>query len=126
MFPYPAQASIQAASQHEHLAVLTGLYLATYNVGSAFGNTVSGAIWTQVLPGKLNAELNRFGNATLAATAYGNPFGIIAEYPVGTEVRTGIIAAYQGTQRLLCVTGICLCVPLDCVCVVLEGSEVAG
>jgi SIT family siderophore-iron:H+ symporter-like MFS transporter len=112
MFPYPAQASIQAASQHEHLAVLTGLYLATYNVGSAFGNTVSGAIWTQVLPGKLNNELARFGNVTLAATAYGNPFGIIAEYPVGTEVRTGIIAAYQGTQRLLCVTGICLCVPL--------------
>lgn len=112
LFPYPAQASIQAATRHEHLAVITGLYLATYNVGSAFGNTVSGAIWTQVLPGKLASELSRFGNATLAAAAYGDPFGIIAEYPVGTEVRSGIIAAYQGTQRLLCVTGICLCVPL--------------
>jgi SIT family siderophore-iron:H+ symporter-like MFS transporter len=112
MFPYPAQASIQAATQHEHLAVITGLYLATYNVGSAFGNTVSGAIWTQVLPGKLNAELARFGNSTLAGVAYGNPFGVVAEYPVGTEVRSGIIAAYQATQRLLCVTGICLCVPL--------------
>ncbi len=112
MFSYPAQASIQAATQHEHLAVITGLYLATYNVGSAFGNTVSGAIWTQVLPGQLNRELDRFGNATLAAAAYGNPFGAAAEYPVGTPERAGIIAAYQHTQRLLCITGICLCVPL--------------
>jgi MFS transporter, SIT family, siderophore-iron:H+ symporter len=112
MFPYPAQASIQAATQHEHLAVITGLYLATYNVGSAFGNTVSGAIWTQVLPGELERQLNGFGNATLASTAYGNPFGVVAEYPIGTPERTGIIAAYQHTQRLLCVTGICLCVPL--------------
>jgi MFS transporter, SIT family, siderophore-iron:H+ symporter len=112
MFPYPAQASIQAATQHEHLAVITGLYLATYNVGSAFGNTVSGAIWTQVLPGELERQLSGFGNATLASTAYGNPFGAIAEYPIGTPERTGIIAAYQHTQRLLCVTGICLCVPL--------------
>jgi SIT family siderophore-iron:H+ symporter-like MFS transporter len=46
-FPYPAQASIQAATKHEHVAVITGIYLACYNIGSAFGNTVSGAIWTQ-------------------------------------------------------------------------------
>lgn len=112
MFPYPAQASIQAATQHEHLAVITGLYLATYNVGSAFGNTVSGAIWTQVLPGELERQLSSFGNATLATAAYGNPFGAVAEYPIGTPERAAIIAAYQDTQRLLCITGICLCVPL--------------
>lgn len=126
MFPYPAQASIQAATQHEHLAVITGLYLATYNVGSAFGNTVSGAIWTQVLPRKLNVELARFGNSTLAATAYGNPFGVVAEYPVGTEVRTGIIRAYQGTQRLLCITGICLCVPLIFFALCLRDPRLTG
>ena len=111
-FPYPAQASIQAATLHEHVAVVTGLYLATYNIGSALGNTVSGAIWTQLLPSKLSFHLNRFGNDTLAAAAYGDPFAVIAEYPVGTQVRTGIIQSYQETQRLLCITGICLCVPL--------------
>lgn len=112
MFPYPAQASIQAATKHEHVAVITGLYLATYNIGSAFGGCVSGAIWTQVLPSTLEDRLAPFGNATLAASTYGNPFGVIAEYPVGTPVRAAIIDAYQHAQRLLCITGISLCVLL--------------
>ena len=112
LFPYPALASIQAATQHEHLAVITGLFLACYNVGSALGNTVSGAIWTQVLPSQLEKSLNGFGNSTLASATYGDPFTAAAEYPVGTDVRTGIIKAYQHTQRLLCITGLCLCVPL--------------
>lgn len=112
MFPYPAQASIQAATKHEHLAVITGLYLATYNIGSAFGNTVSGAIWTQVLPGALEERLAPFGNSTLAASTYANPFAVAAEFPIGTPERTAIIDAYQHAQRLLCITGICLCVLL--------------
>lgn len=112
LFPYPAQASIQAATQHEHLAVITGLFLACYNVGSALGNTVSGAIWTQVLPNQLEKNLNGFGNSTLARATYASPFVVAASYPVGTDIRAGIINAYQYTQRLLCITGICLCVPL--------------
>jgi MFS transporter, SIT family, siderophore-iron:H+ symporter len=112
MFPYPAQASIQAATRHEHVAVITGLYLSCYSLGSAFGNTVSGAIWTQVLPGRLNSNLARFGNATLATAVYGDPFTFTAAYPVGTPERDAVVDAYQGTQRLLCITGICLCVPL--------------
>ena len=91
---------------------MTGLYLATYNVGSAFGNTVSGAIWTQVLPSRLESNLAFQNNATLAAATYADPFTIAALYPVGTPVRTGIVDAYQNVQRLLCITGICLCVPL--------------
>ncbi|KAJ6089218.1 hypothetical protein N7499_004065 [Penicillium canescens] len=109
MFPYPAQASIQVASKHEHLAVITGLYLATYNIGSALGNTISGAIWNQVLPGEL---IRRLGNETLAAYVYAKPLVFAAETPVGTPDRDNVILAYQHTQRLLCITGICLTVPL--------------
>lgn len=110
MFPYPAQASIQAATRHEHVAVITGLYLACYSVGAAFGNTISGAIWTQVLPSQLEANLG--GNATLAMAAYGSPFGFVANYTMETPERQGVVEAYRHTQRLLCITGICLCVPL--------------
>ncbi|EAW19657.1 putative siderochrome-iron transporter Sit1 [Aspergillus fischeri NRRL 181] len=109
LFPYPAQASIQAASKHKYLAVITGIYLATYNVGSALGNTISGAIWTQVLPGELE---NRLGNATLAAEVYGNPFAFAQANPVGTPDRDAVVLAYKHAQRLLCITGICLTVPL--------------
>ncbi|OAP62090.1 hypothetical protein AYL99_04293 [Fonsecaea erecta] len=109
MFPYPAQASIQAATKHEHVAVITGLYLATYNIGSALGGAISGTIWTNVLPSTLEDKLAPLGNSTLAAATYADPFTVAYEYPVGTPVRTAIIAAYQHAQRLLCITGICVC-----------------
>lgn len=111
LFPYVTQASLQVVLKHEHLAVMTGIYLATYNIGSALGDAVSGAIWTQLLPGKLESSLANV-NATVASYAFADPFGAVAEYPLGTPERTAIIEAYQSIQRLLCITGICLCVPL--------------
>ncbi|KAF2814399.1 MFS general substrate transporter [Mytilinidion resinicola] len=110
LFPYPAQASIQAATRHEHVAVITGLYLACYSVGSAFGNTISGAIWTQVLPTQLASRLG--GNDTLAEGAYGSPFVFVVDYTMATPERQAVVGAYRYTQRLLCITGICLSVPL--------------
>lgn len=44
--------------------------------------------------------------------AYNDPFTFVATYQVGTPERTAVIASYQETQRLLCITGICLSVPL--------------
>ncbi|KAJ3528139.1 hypothetical protein NM208_g10346 [Fusarium decemcellulare] len=111
MFPYPAQASLQAYVKHEQLAMMTGLYLALYSIGSSLGNSVSGAIWSQVLPTHLAKNLNSI-NETLATYAYGQPLFAILDYPVGTEERDGIIKSYQDVQRLLTITGICLCVPL--------------
>lgn len=114
LFTYPTQVSLQAATKHEHLALVTGLYLALYSIGSAFGTAVSGAIWTQTLPKKLEEALSTVSSnaASLATTAYGSPFTFIVSYPIGTPERTAMIDAYQDTQRLLCITGICLCVPL--------------
>ncbi|KAG5984961.1 hypothetical protein E4U55_002368 [Claviceps digitariae] len=111
LVPYTAQASLQVNLKHEHLAVLTGIFLATYNIGSALGNTVSGAIWSQVLPGKLNELLNPL-NSTLGTTMYLNPLTTYTTYPLGTPERTAMVQSYQSVQKLLTITGICLCVPL--------------
>lgn len=113
LFSYPTQASIQAATMHEHVAVITGLYLATYNIGSAFGNTVSGAIWTQTLiPTLLKNLPSPYNNMTIAQSIYGSPFEYATNYSIGTPLRDGIITSYRYTQKLLTITGICLCVPL--------------
>ena len=109
MFPYPAQASLQVQLKHENLAVMTGVYLAMYNIGSALGNTVSGAIWTQTLP---SALASRISDSDLVTKAYGDPLTVAPQYAMGTPERIGIIEAYRATQRLLAITGICLCVPL--------------
>ncbi|RMZ82107.1 hypothetical protein DV737_g2179, partial [Chaetothyriales sp. CBS 132003] len=123
MFPYPAQASLQVSLKHEHLALMTGLYLATYNIGSALGNTVSGSVWTNTLYGKLEKHLAFQSNTTLAAATYADPFTIAKEYPVGTPEREAIIQSYQSVQKLLCIIGICLCVPLLAFAIVLRNPK---
>ncbi len=110
-FTFPTQTIVQAATRHEHMAVVTGLYLGSFYIGSAFGNALSGAIWSQVLPARLAMELAPI-NATLATTVYGSPFTFIVSYPMGTPERMAVVAAYQHVQRYLCIAGISLCIPL--------------
>ncbi|KAF7180867.1 hypothetical protein CNMCM7691_010158 [Aspergillus felis] len=111
--PYASLASLQASLGHEQLGVMTGLFLAFHSIGDALGNSVAGAIWTQILPSALASRLaTQPDGATLAASVYGNPFAVVAQYPIGTATRSAIIASYQHVQRLLCITGICLCIPL--------------
>ncbi|CAG8972102.1 hypothetical protein HYALB_00011234 [Hymenoscyphus albidus] len=113
LFSYPAQASIQAATKRQHVAVITGLYLATFNIGNAFGNTISGAIWTQTLiPTLLKNLPPPYNNLTIAQGIYGSPFEYAANYTIGNPVRDGMVVSYRYTQKLLTITGICLCVPL--------------
>ncbi|EGX88733.1 siderochrome-iron transporter (Sit1), putative [Cordyceps militaris CM01] len=111
LFPYTTQASLQIQVPHEKMAVLTGIFLAMYNVGSALGYSVAGAMWTQLLPGELEERFASI-NATMAQEAYGSPLTFIVSYPIGTPERTALISGYQHIQRLLTITGISLCVPL--------------
>ncbi|KAF1933668.1 siderochrome-iron uptake transporter [Didymella exigua CBS 183.55] len=120
MFPYPAQASIQAATKHEHVAIVTGIYLATYNIGSAFGNTVSGAMWQHIIPGEL---LRQTGSSTLAGEVYADPFTFAKTYPIGTPERDAVILAYRHVQRLLCIAGICLSILLIGFSLVIRNPE---
>lgn len=111
-FAYPTQASVQAATKHEHMAVLTGIYLGSFNVGSALGTCVSGAIWTQTLYKTLADKLSFQPDDTLAKRVYGSPFEVIPSYPVGTPEREAIIYSYRHVQRILCITGICIAAPM--------------
>lgn len=120
MFPYPAQASIQAATKHEHVAIVTGIYLATYNIGSALGNTVSGAMWQQIIPNEL---VHQLGSSALATEVYADPFSFVVTYPVGTPEREAVILAYRHVQRLLCIAGICLSVLLIGFSLVIRNPE---
>lgn len=112
LFAYPTQASIQASATREHMAILTGLYLSFYNVGSAFGTCLSGAIWSQTLYKTLARNLAFQPDENLAQAIYDSPFSIVPKYPVGTEIRDAIIQSYSYVQTLLCIAGICLCVPM--------------
>lgn len=109
-FTYVTQASIQAsAGTHARMAVVTSLYLATYNIGSAFGSSVSGAVWTNILPKEIS---KRIADPTLAATAYGSPFEFITTYTWGTPERIALVMSYRYVQKILCIIGLAFCFPL--------------
>ena len=91
------------------MAVITGIYLASYNIGSALGNTVSGAIWSQIIPGQLTRQL---GSVERAQAWFAEPLSLAAQFAPGTTERDAAIEAYRHVQRLLCITGICLCAVL--------------
>lgn len=78
---------------------------------------------TQLLPGKLRATL---GDPELVTLAYGSPFEFVAAYPMGTPERRAVVEAYQQTQRILCITGICLVIPLFIFAAVTRNPELTN
>lgn len=89
------------------VAVITGLFVASDYVGGAFGNTIAGAIWNQVLPSQLTANL---GNATEAMAVFADPFTYVALYSPDTPQRDAIAVSYRYVQKLICIVGICVCI----------------
>ncbi|GAA5915197.1 hypothetical protein JCM6882_001134 [Rhodosporidiobolus microsporus] len=108
-YPFATQVLVQVEGSHAQTAVLLALYRSVGFCGSAIGQTIGGAIWTQVLPNKL---ANGLSNATEVASVYGSPFEWVAYHPWGTPEREAVVHAYAQVQRLLCITGICFCIPL--------------
>lgn len=107
-FTYPVQASIQTLTNHEHMAIVISLYLASYYVGSAIGSAISGAVWTQVLPSELAKRLS----PDLVTLAYGSPFDFIIPYTWDTVERQAVVVSYRYVQKILCIVGLVLTFPL--------------
>lgn len=107
-FTYVTQLSIQLCTSHEHMAVVLSLYLLSYNIGSSLGSSVSGAVWTNILPDQILSRLP----ADLALSLYGDPFTFIITYVWGTPEREAVVVSYRYVQKILCIVGLCLCIPL--------------
>ncbi|WWC72828.1 uncharacterized protein I206_106792 [Kwoniella pini CBS 10737] len=100
---YPIQALIQAAAPHEHLALVTTGWTAIYYVAFGIGAAISGAMWTNLVPDKLNIYLQ--GNQTLIAAAYSDPLTYATQWPVGTWQRDGVARAQDEAQRVMVIVG---------------------
>lgn len=112
-FTYSTQVSISTCTDHEHMAVIIALYLSFYNVGAAIGASVSGAVYTNVLYQKILDEFRKSNlDTSLAQSAYLAPLAFIEEYVWGTPERIAVVLAYAHLQRILCIIGLVLCVPL--------------
>lgn len=112
-FTYTTQLSIQTCTNHEYMSVVLSLYLASYNIGSALGVAISGAVWTQLMPNEIVKKMSELGvDISLAGDAYQAPMTFITFHPWGTPARRAVVLAYANIQKKLCTVGLCLCVPL--------------
>ncbi|CAK7916703.1 siderophore iron transporter Arn1p [[Candida] anglica] len=115
-FTYTTQVSISTCTNHEHMAVIISLYLASYNIGLAIGASVSGAVWTNLMYKEIVKQMQKAGIDTALATfAYGSPIGLksfIETYTWGTPERIPVVLAYAHVQKILCIVGLVLVFPL--------------
>ena len=123
LISFPAQAVIQSACAHEHLAAVTATYLIVFyltvslvflrqalaHVQSGIGTAIGGAIWTNVTPRKIDQYFAPI-NATLGLQAYRDPITFAkVEWPMGTPERAAIARAQDEAQRIIVIVGTCVC-----------------
>jgi hypothetical protein len=100
------QVALMASAEHNDVAALLALLGLFGYIGGAIGGTVSGGIWTNVLPGQLRQRLP-------ASTADQwedilNSLDVQLSYPVGDPTRTAISDAYAATNKYMLIAGVCI------------------
>ncbi|KAF9046927.1 drug:h+ antiporter [Hymenopellis radicata] len=95
-----SQVAAQASVPHVDVATATAVVLLLTEIGGAIGNAISGAIWTNMMPGKLLHYLP-FLSDTERAAIYSSISVITTQYPRGDPVREGVISAYGDVMKIM-------------------------
>lgn len=93
--------AIMAAVGADNVAVALALQALFTAIGGAIGTSISGAIWTNTLPGALQTYLPASAKGQ-AAEIYASLVTQLS-YEWGSPERDGIIQAYAVTQRYMCI-----------------------
>ncbi|KAF2010125.1 MFS general substrate transporter [Aaosphaeria arxii CBS 175.79] len=94
---------VMASVSHQEVAVVLALTSMFTSIGSSVGSAISGALWTNLLPKKLEFYLpDEFKNETM--TIYGD-LKVQLSYPYGSPVREAIVHAYGDVMRLMVIAG---------------------
>ncbi|GAP89898.1 putative siderophore iron transporter mirB [Rosellinia necatrix] len=111
-----AQLAIMATITHQEIAVALALWRLFGSIGASIGFAIAGALWTNILPAKLYEFLPDDAKDQVAEI-----FGSIVvqqSYPMGTPIRTAIIAAYADAQRKMVIAGAAF-LPLCLICLLM-------
>ncbi|KDN70834.1 putative major facilitator superfamily transporter [Colletotrichum sublineola] len=104
-----AQIAIMSSVTHQEIAIALALYGLFGSIGAAIGLAIAGGIWNNVLPNALYQQLPA-DSKDLAASIFASITTQLS-YPMGSPIRTAIIAAYADVQRKMVIAG-CAFIPL--------------
>ncbi|KAL4870098.1 hypothetical protein BDV12DRAFT_166587 [Aspergillus spectabilis] len=97
------QVAVSAASDHNNIASALAFLGVFGSMGGAVGSSISGAIWTNTLPGALKRLLPETVKGDWR-TIY-ESLDVQLSYPVGSPVRNAIAFAYAETQSKMLIAG---------------------
>lgn len=98
------QIAVMASVPHRDVAVGIALLNLITSVGGAIGQSISGAIWTNLMPSKLSKYLPEELQAD-ALTIYGDITQQLA-FPWGSPEREAIVKAYGETQKVMLIASV--------------------
>jgi hypothetical protein len=101
--------AVMAAVPHENVATGLALLAMTTSVGGAVGQTISGAVWTNVVPKRL-VEYLPPDKKGLASAIYAD-LGKQLSYPFGSPEREAMIHAASDAQKIMLIVGTCALLP---------------
>lgn len=98
------QIAVMASVPHRDVAVGLAMLALVTSVGGAIGQSISGAIWTNLMPSKLAQYLPQELQAN-ATIIYGDITQQL-EFPYGSPERDAIIKAYGETQKIMLIASL--------------------
>ncbi|KAH8885995.1 siderophore iron transporter mirB [Thozetella sp. PMI_491] len=113
VFSMCAQIAVMTTVSHQEVAIALAMYGLFGSIGAAVGQTIAGALWTNILPAKIYEHLPE-GSKNLTANIYGS-LTVQLSYPMGSPIRDAIIKAYADVQRWMVISG-AVFIPLLVVC----------
>ncbi|KZF26214.1 MFS general substrate transporter [Xylona heveae TC161] len=99
------QIAVMAAVPHNEIAVVSALLGLFSSIGGAIGQSISGAIWTNLMPRELAKYLPADAQDQLADIYASLPVQL--SYPWGSPIRHAIVQAYGEVMRKLMIAGSC-------------------
>ncbi|PTU18254.1 hypothetical protein P175DRAFT_0551919 [Aspergillus ochraceoroseus IBT 24754] len=100
------QVAVEAASDHNHVASALAFLNCFGSAGGAIGSSISGAIWTNTLPGALQRRLPE--SALPDWESIYDDLEVQLSYERGSDVRNAISLAYADAQTKMLIAGTCV------------------
>jgi hypothetical protein len=103
------QVAVMAAVPHENVATGLALLAMITSVGGAVGQSISGAVWTNIVLKKLTLYLP--DNLKAEAPAIYADLKKQLSFPMGSPERTATIQAYGEAQKIMVIVATCSLLP---------------
>ncbi|KAL0940197.1 Siderophore iron transporter mirB 8 [Colletotrichum truncatum] len=110
LYQTAAQVCVQAVVDRDEVAIATGVFFASMNLGGAIGTSISGAIWRSNLLTKLVKYLP--SDSKSKAKSIFSSIVVARKYAIGSAERVAIDTAYRETQQLLAIAATCVLAPM--------------